>query len=460
MATTTIQRTKGAPVWGELDIRAAFAACDSSAEELRECVVACRRSARRMLDAQIGEALAQRGCDALDLCAGELAASLADIGVYDLLLPIAMGRKDAIIYVYSGSLESRVWCSAGEIIDAQSGRLEGAPAVYRILALEDGELVADFRPVRRRRTMVGSTQALMLEAMRRKDESRELVKRLGGLERVYASTPNARDAFAARHLEFELLEAFDGGSRIDAVLARSAGDDLIVLQAVWRLVELGCLIGTDGAADLAPQPTAVTARASAGTADIPRAWAIRSAAAWQVFAALVIFGIALVFFAWKLGATAEPEVSVHTTQMPAADAQAPTKPTPKPGSLLEPETQEGGPVTTAYPLDVTVQPERAELWLDGEPIGIGRLFIVLARDGRTHELRVSAADHRPQTFLFADNSPPRAIILEPVLAGDQAHPAADPARPRSHSGVRLPSNSPRAPGNSTALVRSRPMPAH
>jgi len=60
-----------------------------------------------------------------------------------------------------------------------------------------------------------------------------------------------------------------------------------------------------------------------------------------------------------------------------------------------------------------VEPAGAELWLDGTWLATGELSVILVRNGRTHELRIVAPDHRPQTFLFCDAAPPRAVRLEP-----------------------------------------------
>jgi Domain of unknown function (DUF4388) len=168
----------------DLDLEKALDSCGASPEALRACVLAYRRSARWALDAQLYRTLAGRGYDARDLCARELSARLADVTVCELLQIISMGRKDAIVDVFHGPLASRIWCSGGEIVDAVSGRLKGESAVYRILALDHGEFLADFRPVQRPRSLRSSTQALMLEALRRKDECAVLEKRLGGAQRV------------------------------------------------------------------------------------------------------------------------------------------------------------------------------------------------------------------------------------------------------------------------------------
>jgi hypothetical protein len=122
MATNSTNAASAVPAV-DLDLEKALDSCGSSPDALRAYVLACRRSARWALDAQLYRALNGKGYDARDLCAREFSARLTDISVCELLQTISMGRKDAIVDVFHGPLASRIWCSGGEIVDAESGRL-------------------------------------------------------------------------------------------------------------------------------------------------------------------------------------------------------------------------------------------------------------------------------------------------------------------------------------------------
>lgn len=124
----------------------AMACGGESLDALRAHVLEYRRLARQAIDAELLQALTGTQFDARDLCARELTARIADLSLYELLQTIANGRKDATIDLFQGSLVGHIWCTGGQIIDAASGLLAGEPAVYRLLSLDQGELVADFRP--------------------------------------------------------------------------------------------------------------------------------------------------------------------------------------------------------------------------------------------------------------------------------------------------------------------------
>jgi Domain of unknown function (DUF4388) len=322
---------------------------------------------------------------------GELTARIADFSICELLQLIANGRKDATIELFHGSLMGRIWCAGGQIVDAASGLLAGEPAVYRILALEQGELVADFRPVRRRSVVASSTLTLMLEASRRKDECAVLEKRLGGVQRAYRTVAEARAALDAGGPEAMLLTAFEGGARIATVLANGEIDDLSMLQAIVTLVERGALVASDPpqalvllppAREVPPVPLAIVPPARPHLVR-PRRNTRRSAAAVAGAAgALAVLGLLLLL---RLRAN-------------GADAPAGTS-----------EPREG-----SYLVQVIVEPADAELWLDGTRVAAGELSIVLGRTGQTHELRIAARDHQPQTLLFRDTPPQLEVRLLPV----------------------------------------------
>lgn len=231
---------------GELTVKAACERHSLSPERIRDWVMTYRRSAREALDVQLSQALARQGMDADDLNAAEFSGPLTDIPVPELLQTVALGRKDAVLVVSHAGQESRIWCVGGEIVDAESGRLTGELAVYRILGIEQGQLLADFRSVQRVRVVHASTSSLLLEAARRKDEAAMLLARLGAPEMVYVPAPPAlAPAQGAEPALLQVLRLFNPGCTIEQVLASSDRGDLETLQAISRLLEGGYVVADE-----------------------------------------------------------------------------------------------------------------------------------------------------------------------------------------------------------------------
>ncbi|HTV20137.1 MAG TPA: DUF4388 domain-containing protein, partial [Polyangiaceae bacterium] len=389
----------------DAELAAALDAAAGSADAAREHVLSVRRAARAALDARLARVLLERGYDATAACARELGAALSDVSVGELLQTIALGRKDAVLDVFDGALVGRVWCSAGEIIDATSGRLKGESAAFRVLANEHGELSVDFRAVRRARTIHTSTQALMLEAARRKDEYSLLEARLGGARGAYVATAGAASV-SPDGVDAQLLAAFAGGARVEAVRAGSTLDDLVLLQSIGSLIERGLLVSSHGPRSR-ETPIRGTPPLGAPSAQAPRRPAFtaasrstrltptfalplpvrhprlrpsaRALAGWLAFAACALS------LAGLLLDRDEPEIPVYTTRAadPAPDGSMPPPETAQQSLMPAPMVMPPGEASSgeassgdaSYSAHVVVDPAEASLWLDGARVASGELSI-------------------------------------------------------------------------------------
>ena len=70
--------------------------------------------------------------------------------------------------------------------------------------------------------------------------------------------------------------------------------------------------------------------------------------------------------------------------------------------------------TVIYRIEVSTDPENAELELDGVKVGTGSLTLDLPRNGTAHLIRVSAPEHKTRELTFTDQPPPEHIALDRV----------------------------------------------
>jgi hypothetical protein len=215
-----------------------------------------RRSALFAFDERLKKTLIDQGANADALTAAEFTGHVEDVSIADLVQTIEIAGKDAVITVTHEGTDSRMWCSAGAIVDAESGRLSGEPAVYRILSFERGRMVADLRPEQRPRTIYAATHRLLLESIRRKDESEKLEQKLGNVNRLYRLGERSTSSRVRVSTdELSVLRLFDGPRRLRDVLAQSHIGDLETLTALIRLVDDGYLVETDTAPLSSRAPT-------------------------------------------------------------------------------------------------------------------------------------------------------------------------------------------------------------
>ncbi|MEO8185709.1 MAG: DUF4388 domain-containing protein [Deltaproteobacteria bacterium] len=324
----------------------------------------------------------QQAGDAQGLGGAHFAGAIAELPVADLVQMLLLAGKQAVITVARDGVTSQVWCAAGEIVDAQSGLLRGEAALYRILGFEHGSLVAELREVPRERTISGNPTRLLLEGVRRKDESDVLRAKLGGEQRCYRRAGAAPEPAALGAPEVVLLRSFGAARSVSQVLASSDQGELETLTLLAAWFDAGVLV------DAGQQPAPPLA------ASAPRATPLRRGTQlWGVLAAL-----ALVPASYLLGAS-----SARTLARPAASVTEP---------LIAATVVEVVPAS--YLIQLQVEPAAAQITLDGEQVSVGHLEASLPRNGLVHELRVTAPGFIPTSIRFLDAAPPPQLRLEPL----------------------------------------------
>lgn len=357
---------------GELTVKDACQRHSLSADQIREWMLLYRRQARQAIDAQLTQVFARQGIDASDLHAAEFTGSIGEIAVADLLQTIAMVGKDGVLTVSHHGQESRLWCAAGQIVDAESGRLTGVPAVYRILALERGQVRADLRSIPRERVIHDSTPRLLLEGARRRDECLELRRRLGAEDQVYVPSPRALlPEASSQTAQSNVLRLCSTGCTMDQLLAGSGHDDLETLQALSRLIEQGHLTADERltAGRRTPPPPEVELEsapasslfahvASAGPQRLPSP---RWSSASVLLALCVALGAAGAVFGWR-SFRAPPDApavaSRPAPELPTLPA-APPEPLAVPPATAEPAPSSGSEPALVAPPAPAPPPEPA-----------------------------------------------------------------------------------------------------
>jgi hypothetical protein len=362
-------------------------------------------------------------------CSARFTGTLAELGTADLIQLLQLAGKDALITVQQPGLESRLWCSAGAVVDAESGRLRGELAAYRILGFDEGFLSAELRPIERAREINVGTPRLLLEAARRKDECAQLLQRLGDPRQCYRCADDVRAAPEPSAKEQALLQSFGAGRSLAEMLSQSELGDWETLQAIARLRDAGALVDAGSSrapAELepsisAPESARLDPREHSSTAPLeveqhePPVGTRRPLPRWS-YAALT--ALVLISTGYAFG--------MRSAQNRAA-AQAPS-----PLTAAAPVEQAR---PTSFALELHVEPPGAEIVLDGAHIATGSFTTRLPRDGRSHELRVSAPGFIGARIWFIDTAPLKELRLEPLPAAASGDTTAVPAPAQSAARV-------------------------
>jgi response regulator RpfG family c-di-GMP phosphodiesterase len=99
-----------------------------------------------------------------------VSGSLREMGLPDIVQVLFHGRKTGKLNVRSGGKNGEIHFLEGNIANAIVGDVTGAPAFYALLKFAEGDFALDPGFIPPKRVMVESSEALLLEGMRRMDE--------------------------------------------------------------------------------------------------------------------------------------------------------------------------------------------------------------------------------------------------------------------------------------------------
>lgn len=102
---------------------------------------------------------------------GTLRGSLAQMNCMDLLQSLEMGRKSCALSLTNNGEQCDIFFIEGQIKHAVYGKLKGDNAVYKVLTWTEGNFKIDFTNASSEQTTTRSTQGLLMEGLRRLDES-------------------------------------------------------------------------------------------------------------------------------------------------------------------------------------------------------------------------------------------------------------------------------------------------
>jgi DNA-binding response OmpR family regulator len=183
------------------------------------------------------------------------AGSTSDMAVVDLLQTFEVSRKSGVVHLRSGGQEGHVYFRDGKVVDAELGRLRGEEAIYRALIWNEATFEVEFRAVANEDVIGGSTQAILMEGMRRVDEWGRLCEQLPPLSTVF-EIDHAQLLERLNEIPDELngiLRLFDGKRNLSDVVDDSPFEDLSTLSTITKLYFEGLLF---------PKPGTVVVRAT------------------------------------------------------------------------------------------------------------------------------------------------------------------------------------------------------
>jgi CheY-like chemotaxis protein len=183
--------------------------------------------------------------------------STQDMAVVDLLQTFEVSRKSGVVHLRGGAQDARIYFRDGKVVDAELGRLRGEEAIYRALIWNEAAFEVEFKTVSNEDIVEGSTQAVLMEGMRRVDEWGRLCEQLPPLSTVFEID---HEELLERLNEIPdelngILRLFDSARALSDVVDDSPFEDLSTLSTISKLYFEGLLVPRrdPSADDVAPR---------------------------------------------------------------------------------------------------------------------------------------------------------------------------------------------------------------
>ena len=170
--------------------------------------------------------------------------STQDMAVVDLLQTFEVSRKSGVVHLRGNAHEAHIYFKDGKVIDAELGALRGEEAIYRALIWNEAAFEVEFKPVTGEDVIGGSTQAILMEGMRRVDEWGRLCEQLPPLSTVF-EIDHEQLLERLNEIPDELngiLRLFDSARTLSDVVDDSPFEDLSTLSTITKLYFEGLLV--------------------------------------------------------------------------------------------------------------------------------------------------------------------------------------------------------------------------
>jgi CheY-like chemotaxis protein len=176
---------------------------------------------------------------------GAISGQLTQISLLDLVQLLHLNRRTGSVELTqhdaSGrTVHGRVFLRDGDLVQAQTGAVEGEKALYRLLAWREGSFSFNPTPVQVSTRITASTRALLIEGTRHLDEWERVRGALPGLDaQVRLKLETSELPNVVQPLTQEVLLLLEIYSRVGDVVDRCGYPDYQVLRTLQTLSDRG-----------------------------------------------------------------------------------------------------------------------------------------------------------------------------------------------------------------------------
>lgn len=168
-----------------------------------------------------------------------LQGSLQHIQLHDVIQLVSVSGKSGVFHLKKGNQEGKIYLKNGAIVHAEIGNIKGEEAIYTLAAWSEGEFYFEPDITPQEETIKKSNTNLLMEAARRMDEWKILVKKIPSTEHIPEFKPQPLTSKTHIHLntgEWLILSKINGEKNIEEISKELSLSSFDVCKILYGLI--------------------------------------------------------------------------------------------------------------------------------------------------------------------------------------------------------------------------------
>ncbi len=167
---------------------------------------------------------------------------LSEISLSDLMQVFAMNKKTGVLKLKSHNIDASIYIRNGEIIHAQTKKIFGEKAMYRLLGLVEGDFIFEPDVISEQISLRGALDNLLMEGMRQLDETRRIISEQFSENNVFMiDEMKVRDLSGLQPIAEDVISELRHPMSLEELLDSLPYTDLEILTTLRSLIGSGAI---------------------------------------------------------------------------------------------------------------------------------------------------------------------------------------------------------------------------
>ncbi|MCX7944502.1 MAG: DUF4388 domain-containing protein [Deltaproteobacteria bacterium] len=167
---------------------------------------------------------------------------LSEISLPDLMQVFALNKKTGVLKIKNRNHDASIYLRNGEIIHAQTGKIFGEKAIYRLLGISEGDFIFQPDVVSDQISLRSTIDNILMEGMRQLDESKKIIaEHFSGNDLYVRDEIKIRELSGLHPIAEDVISELKDPKCLDEILDSLHYPDLEILTTLRSLIVSGAI---------------------------------------------------------------------------------------------------------------------------------------------------------------------------------------------------------------------------